>query len=62
MSDAIIYPSINLFLYDLQAGLGQNSQQLDQNRRRFWQKVYGDLDETSFEETYTKLSPTQTLP
>ncbi|MEQ9554039.1 MAG: hypothetical protein RIM23_31015 [Coleofasciculus sp. G3-WIS-01] len=61
MSDSIIYPSIDLFLYDLKEGLGQNANQIDQNRRQFWQKVYGDLDEKSFEETYTKLSPTQTL-
>ncbi|MEQ8385852.1 MAG: hypothetical protein RH949_26190 [Coleofasciculus sp. A1-SPW-01] len=61
MSDAIIYPSIDLFLYDLKEGLGQDAKQIDQNRRRFWQKVYGDLDETSFEETYRKLSSTHTL-
>ncbi|MEQ9550779.1 MAG: hypothetical protein RIM23_14320 [Coleofasciculus sp. G3-WIS-01] len=33
MSDSIIYPSIDLFLYDLKEGLGQDANQIDQNRR-----------------------------
>lgn len=60
MSDAIIYPSINLFLYDLKTGLGQNTQQLNQNRRQFWQKIYGNLAEADFEQKYAQLQYPQT--
>lgn len=43
MSDSnwLIYPTIDLFLYDLAEGLGQNEDRIDQNRKQFWQKVYG---------------------
>ncbi len=37
----LIYPTLNLFLYDLKAGLGQDEEQIEQNRKVFWQKVYG---------------------
>lgn len=60
MSNFIIYPSINLFLYDLKEGLGQNSDQINQNRYNFWQKVYGNLDEQDFNEKYAQLQHPQT--
>jgi hypothetical protein len=60
MSNFIIYPSINLFLYDLKEGLGQNPAQINQNRYNFWQKVYGNLDEHDFNEKYAQLPHHQT--
>lgn len=45
MAASIIYPSINLFLYDLREGLGQGDQRVAQNRRGFARKLYGDLAE-----------------
>jgi hypothetical protein len=42
----LIYPTVDLFLYDLGDGLGQSSDQINQNRRRFWQRIYNNsLDE-----------------
>ncbi|AFY31117.1 hypothetical protein [Calothrix sp. PCC 7507] len=37
----LIYPTLDLFLYDLKAGLGQNESKIEQNREQFWQKIYG---------------------
>ncbi|NET62577.1 MAG: hypothetical protein F6K47_42735, partial [Symploca sp. SIO2E6] len=37
----LIYPTIDLFLYDLHDGIGQSTEQIKQNRRRFWQRIYG---------------------
>lgn len=39
----LIYPTIALFLYDLQAGLGQSSEKIQKNRHQFWRKVYPQL-------------------
>ncbi|MBD2353897.1 hypothetical protein H6G41_04555 [Tolypothrix sp. FACHB-123] len=38
----LIYPTIDLFVYNLKEGLGQNEQQIKDNRQLFWQKIYGD--------------------
>lgn len=38
----LIYPTVDLFLYDLADGLGQTESEINQNRQQFWQKVYGD--------------------
>lgn len=38
----IINPTIDLFLYDLYEGLGQSQEQVDQNRERFWRRIYND--------------------
>jgi hypothetical protein len=47
----LIYPTIDLFLYDLRDGLGQSSDQIHQNRRRFWQRIYNDsLNEQKLEQ------------
>ncbi|NER97987.1 MAG: hypothetical protein F6J86_29775 [Symploca sp. SIO1B1] len=37
----VIYPTIDLFLYDLQDGLGQSNDKIKQKRRRFWERIYG---------------------
>ncbi len=47
----LIYPTVDLFLYDLHDGLGQSSDQIDQNRCRFWQRIYHDsLNEQKLEQ------------
>lgn len=51
MSDPnrLIYPTIDLFLYDLAEGLGQQEDKINQNRKQFWQKVYGKKTEQLLE-------------
>ncbi|MEB3831867.1 hypothetical protein [Phormidium sp. CCY1219] len=41
MSDnlQIIYPTIDVFQYDLADGLGQSEEKIKQNRQKFWQKL-----------------------
>ncbi len=36
----LIYPTLDLFLYDLGEGLGQSDEQIEENRRRFWERIY----------------------
>jgi len=55
MSDKIIYPSIDLFLYDLKDGLGQDEVKIDKNCHDFCHKIYNDLDEESFQEKYKQI-------
>jgi hypothetical protein len=38
--NAIIYPTIDLFSYDIIEGLGQSDNEIDQNRENFWQQIY----------------------
>lgn len=38
----LIYPTVDLFVYDLAEGIGQNEDKISQNREQFWQKIYGD--------------------
>lgn len=38
----LIYPTVDLFVYDLADGIGQNEDKISQNRQQFWQKIYGD--------------------
>ncbi|HEY9799620.1 MAG TPA: hypothetical protein V6D25_04620 [Leptolyngbyaceae cyanobacterium] len=46
----LIYPTLDLFLYDLKEGLGQDDAKIKENRQLFWQKVYGDkLDNKKLE-------------
>ncbi|WP_375472712.1 hypothetical protein [uncultured Nostoc sp.] len=40
----LIYPTIDLFVYDLQQGLGQTDEQINQNRHYFWRKIQPDLN------------------
>lgn len=39
--DTIIYPTIDLFSYDLAEGLGQSEDDINQNRDNFWRRIYG---------------------
>lgn len=41
----LLYPTVNLFLYDLRDGLGQSLAQTEENRRKFWQKIDPQIDE-----------------
>lgn len=38
----LIYPTVDLFVYDLADGIGQNEDKISQNRELFLQKIYGD--------------------
>jgi hypothetical protein len=55
MPDEIIYPSINLFLYDLKDGLGQDEAKIAQNCEQFCKKIYPDLNENTFEKKYAQI-------
>jgi len=55
MSETIIYPSIDLFLYDLKDGLGQDESKIDHNCQQFCKKIYSELDAASFQEKYEKI-------
>jgi hypothetical protein len=44
----LIYPTLNLFLYDLREGFGQTLQQIEQNRQQFIQKLPETLDQRRF--------------
>src|SRR5689334_16916958 len=47
----LISPTIDLFIYDLKEGLGQDEDKIQQNRQEFWQKIYGNtLDDQLLEE------------
>jgi hypothetical protein len=54
-STQLIYPTVDLFLYDLHDSLGQSSDQIHQNRRRFWQRIYNDsLNDQKLEQLQAK--------
>ena len=38
----LIYPTVDLFVYDLADDSGKNEDKISQNRALFWQKIYGD--------------------
>ncbi|HLO89403.1 MAG TPA: hypothetical protein VK203_30950 [Nostocaceae cyanobacterium] len=50
MAESIIYPSIDLFLYDLKDGLGEEEKQINQNCEDFCRKIFGDLSANDFQE------------
>ncbi|MFN6500069.1 MAG: hypothetical protein RMX65_024170 [Nostoc sp. DedQUE01] len=52
MTEQIIYPSIDFFVYDLKDGLGEDENQIKENCQNFCRKIYGDLDEASFQKHY----------
>jgi hypothetical protein len=41
-NNLLIYPTIDLFVYQLAEGLGQSDVEIAENRRNFWQKIYPD--------------------
>ena len=38
----LIYPTVDLFVYDLAQGMGQDEEKISQNRQLFGRKIYGD--------------------
>ena len=50
MTEEIIYPTINLFLYDLKDGLGEDETKVNKNCENFCRKIYGDLDEKELQQ------------
>lgn len=50
MKKLLNYTTLDLFVYDLADGIGQRQDEISQNRRDFWRKVYGDkLDQKLLE-------------
>jgi hypothetical protein len=45
MISQLIYPNVDLYLYDLREGLREDSEQVALNRKKFWQKIYANLDD-----------------
>ncbi|WP_293333350.1 hypothetical protein [Microcoleus sp. CAWBG58] len=43
----LIYPTVDLFVYDLADGIGQNEDKISQNRAQFGKKIHGDKFSTS---------------
>ena len=56
----LIYPTVDLFVYDLADGIGQNEDNISQNRELFLQKIYGDnisaLQREQFKQAETETS------
>jgi hypothetical protein len=46
----LIYPTLDLFLYDLREGLGQSSAIIDGNRKKLWSKIYPQIDDSLLKE------------
>lgn len=44
----LIHPTLDLFLYDLREGLGQDTQKIDENRTQFWQRIYSNSQNNSY--------------
>jgi hypothetical protein len=59
MSDEIIYPSIDLFLYDLKDGLGQDKEKVKNNCEQFCKKIYGNLDPKNFQTKFAQIQKHQ---
>jgi hypothetical protein len=43
----LVYPTLDLFLYDIREVLGQDSQRIDNNRKQFWQRIYTNSQNSS---------------
>lgn len=52
--NTLIYPTIDLFLYDLAEGLGQSDKAIAQYRKNFWRRIYGDKLTNVQLETFTQ--------
>jgi hypothetical protein len=50
----LIYPTIDLFVYDLAEGLGQTDNEIAQNCENFWRRIYGDKLTNAQLETFTQ--------
>ncbi len=54
-STNIIFPTLDLFLYDLKDGLGEDETIIDSRCKAFCEKIFGDLDENTFNEKYAQI-------
>ncbi|VXD22495.1 conserved hypothetical protein [Planktothrix serta PCC 8927] len=45
-NEQLIYPTVDLFLYDLGEGLGELDTKIEQNRRDFFTRIYGEKLDT----------------
>lgn len=50
----ITYPTIDLFLYDLREGLGQDRDKTEENRQNFWKKINPNITKQELEELAKK--------
>jgi hypothetical protein len=41
-NNLLIYPTIDMFVYQLAEGLGQSDLEIDENSRNFWKEIYDD--------------------
>ncbi len=54
----IIFPTLDLFLYDLKEGLAEDETTVESQSKAFCEKIFGDLaekDKTTFNEKYTQI-------
>ncbi|MGB3756011.1 MAG: hypothetical protein WBA07_06510, partial [Rivularia sp. (in: cyanobacteria)] len=51
----IIFPTLDLFLYDLKDSLGEDETIIDSRSKAFCEKIFGDLDEKTFNEKYAQI-------
>jgi hypothetical protein len=45
-NEQLIYPTVDLFLYDLGEGLGELETKIEKNRRDFFTRIYGEKLDT----------------
>ena len=50
----INYLTIDLFLYDLGEGLGEDTTKIKTNRKRFWQRIYPNITDEKLEDLQTR--------
>jgi hypothetical protein len=51
----IVFPTLDLFLYDLKDGLGEDKKITDEKCKDFCEKLFGDLDEKTFNDKYAQI-------
>ena len=51
----LIFPTLDLFLYDLKDSLGEDETIIDSRSKAFCEKIFGDLDEKTFNEKYVQI-------
>lgn len=51
----IIYPTLDLFIYDLREGLGENYVKINENKNNFFKKIAIDLDSSDFADSEVTL-------
>ncbi|MDB9314105.1 hypothetical protein PN462_13420 [Spirulina sp. CS-785/01] len=55
----LLYPTLDIYLYDLGEGLGEKPEKVQENRKQFWQRIYQrELNQEELE-NYAKLEQEQ---